>query len=379
MNIKNPFPTTSYIGPEYFCDRKNETKSLITNIRNNQSTTLVAMRRMGKTALIYHTFQALPKKFTCIYVDILPTQNEQEFLNALLTAIAISVPRDTSPGKKIWNFIKGLRPVISFDPVTGNPQLSLNNVHRESSQSIQDVFTFLENLNQPVVIAIDEFQRVTSYPEKNTDAWLRSVIQMLKNIRFIFAGSQRHLMLELFSDPSRPFYRSTAILHFDRIATKEYKEFILHHFHEKKKTISEQLISDILNWSHLHTYYVQLICNRIFAASGKNVTEKIVEQEKMKLLKEQEIVFYQYRELLTRSQWNLLIAIGLEGKVTAPTSAAFIGKYNLGNPATVLQSINSLVQKEMVYYQMPVTASKVYFVYDLLLRRWIEHKFAVNV
>lgn len=336
------------------------------------------MRRMGKTALIHHSFQALPKNFISIYVDILATQNEQEFLNTLLTAVANAVPENTGPGKKIWNFIKALRPVISFEPTTGNPQLSLKSVYSESSRNIQDIFEFLENLNQPVVIAIDEFQQITTYPEKNTDAWLRSVIQMFKNVRFIFSGSQRHLMLELFSDPRHPFYRSTAFVHFDNIPLNDYRGFILHHFNERKKNISDELVNHILDWSLLHTYYVQLICNRIFAVSGKNVTEKIFEQEKIKLLKEQEIIFYQYRELLTRSQWNLLIAIGLEGEVSSPTSANFTRKHQLGNPATVHQSLNSLIQKEMIYYKLTKEGSKRYFIYDLLFRRWIEHKFVVS-
>ncbi|MDO8952609.1 MAG: hypothetical protein Q7U86_08290, partial [Draconibacterium sp.] len=49
-----PFPSVGYYGPAYFCDRVIETETLISNIKGGQSTTLVAIRRIGKTGLIKH-------------------------------------------------------------------------------------------------------------------------------------------------------------------------------------------------------------------------------------------------------------------------------------------------------------------------------------
>jgi len=53
----NPFPTTQYLDPEIFCNRDLEAESIISNITNNSLTTLTAIRRMGKTGLIYHVFE----------------------------------------------------------------------------------------------------------------------------------------------------------------------------------------------------------------------------------------------------------------------------------------------------------------------------------
>ncbi|NOR74559.1 MAG: AAA family ATPase, partial [Draconibacterium sp.] len=210
--LKTPFPSVGYFGPAYFCDRENETETLISNIKGGQSTTLVAIRRIGKTGLIKHLQYRLKEEYICIYTDILPTENSADFLNALATAILNSVPEKTGFGVKIWNFIKSLRPVITFDSLSGEPNVSFNVQAKESEHQIEALFAFLEQQEKQVVFAIDEFQQILDYPEKNMEAWLRTIIQQLRNVVFIFSGSQPHLMNEMFANPSKPFFRSTVFL-----------------------------------------------------------------------------------------------------------------------------------------------------------------------
>lgn len=374
---KNPFPTTLYIGPEYFCDREQETKTLLSNIAGGLSTTVTAIRRMGKTGLIHHVFTRLPKSYLPVYVDILATTDKKDFLNALTSAVVNAIPEETTMGKQIFRFIRSLRPVITYDPLSGMPQVTLEGSKPEIDRNIQTVLTFLENLNKKVVIAIDEFQQILEYPEKNTDAWLRSIIQNLSNVIFLFSGSQNHLMTGLFTNPQKPFFRSTQILHFDAIPLEVYAEFILQQFTSCNKQVDKELVTKILDWTQVHTYYVQVVCNRIFANSGKKVTEHDFRQETQKLLSEQEIVFFQYRDLLTTPQWNLLKAIGMEPDVFAPTSMDFIKKHNLGNPATVLRSLKALETKEMIYHHLTPNGKKSFHIYDLLLKRWIETKYSI--
>jgi len=374
---KNPFPTTLYIGSEYFCDREQETKTLLSNITSGLSTTVTAIRRMGKTGLIHHVFTRLPKNYLPVYVDILATTDKKDFLNALTSAVVNAIPEESTMGKQILRFIRSLRPVITYNPLSGMPQVTLAGSEPETDHNIQSVLAFLENLNKKVVIAIDEFQQILEYPEKNTDAWLRSIIQNLTNVIFLFSGSQNHLMTGLFTNPQRPFYRSTQLLHLEAIPSEVYAEFILQQFISHNKQIDKELITKILDWTQVHTYYVQVVCNRIFANSGKKVTELDFRQETQKLLSEQEIVFFQYRDLLTTPQWNLLKAIGMEPDVFAPTSMDFIKKHNLGNPATVLRSLKALETKEMIYHHLTPDGKKNFHIYDLLLKRWIETKYSI--
>ncbi len=369
-----PFPTVGYYGPKYFCDREKETETLIGNIKGGQSTTLVAIRRIGKTGLIKHLQQKLSNNNICIYADILPTENSSDFLNSLATAILNAVPEKTNIGSKIWSFIKSLRPVITFDSLSGEPNVSFKVQPNESQHHIESLFAFLEMQDKQVIVAIDEFQQILEYPEKNMDAWLRKIIQQLKNVVFIFSGSRQHVMSDMFSNPAKPFFRSTLLMHLEKIKFEAYQKFIAKKFSESGKEINSSTITEILNWTNLHTYYVQLLCNRVFINSKNVITPDLWQHEALKLLKEQEFAFFGYRDILTKQQWKLLKAIAHEGEAFAPTSKEFVQKHVLGSPATVIRSINSLQTKGLIYSQYDEKGVIYYSVYDVLFQRWMQNQ-----
>jgi AAA+ ATPase superfamily predicted ATPase len=370
-----PFPSVGYFGPEFFCDRENETASLVNNIKGGQSTTLVSVRRIGKTGLIKHLQYQLNKDYICIYVDILPTENSIDFLNALATAILNALPEKTSIGSKIWKFIQTLRPVISFDSLSGTPNVSFNVQPKESERQIETLFEFLEQQEKQVVFAIDEFQQILEYPQKNMEAWLRTIIQQLKNIVFIFSGSQPHLMHQMFANPSKPFFRSTVFLQLEKINAAVYQKFIEQKFTDAKKEISDKVVREMLDWANVHTYFVQLLCNRVFIHAKKKVTTETWQNVAVKMLEEQQPLFLGYRDILTGEQWKLLKAIAKEGQAYSLTSKKFVQKFNLGSPATVLRSLKSLQKKSFIYKQFDENGDTFYSVYDVLFQRWIQNQY----
>lgn len=369
-----PFPATGYFGPNYFCDREKETESLLSNVKGGLSTTMVATRRIGKTGLINHLQFKLSEEMICIYCDILSTENSIGFLNSLATAILNSVPEKTNFGQKIWDFIKSMRPIISFDSLSGDPQVSFNVQPKESEHQIEALFSFLENQEKRVLIAIDEFQQILNYPEKSMEARLHTIIQQLKNVVFIFSGSQPHLMSDMFANPAKPFYRSTSFLKLEKLDFKVYRQFIFEKFTENKKAIDLETIVEILNWTNIHTFYVQFLCNRVFINSNAKINSDTWRQEAIKILNEYEYVFFGYRNLLTKQQWNLLKSIAHEGQVFAITSKDFVQKYKLGSPSTVNRSVISLLQKELIFSQYNQEGKMYYSVYDVFFQRWIQNQ-----
>lgn len=366
-----PFPTTGYFGGEYFCDRTEELESLKRNVRGGSSTTLVALRRMGKTALIKHLQNELKKDYLGLYVDILPTESMHDLLNSLATGVARMESEHSRMGTQIWKFLKSLRPAISYDYLSGMPTLTLNQTPDESLRSIEEIFAFLERQPKSVIVAIDEFQQILNYQEKNVDAWLRTRILELQNVHFVFSGSQQHLINELFADPSRPFYRSTQFLKLEKISREEYHSFISTKFTESSRFIDDATIDSVLDWTMGYTYYVQLLCNRIFLSAGKKVHKDLWKEEAMRLLKEQEFMFYSYRDGLTVSQWNLLKAVARDGVVRQPTSQDFASRHHLGTSATVVRSLKTLQKKDLVFVDRDSGGRIYYGVYDVLFSRWI--------
>jgi len=193
----------------------------------------------------------------------------------------------------------------------------------------------------------------------------------LRNISFIFSGSQQHLMTDLFTNPARPFFRSTSLLKIGKINAEIYSKFILKQFKKQAISISKETVAEMLDWTHLHTWYVQLLCNRVFLSTENSVTSESWKEEAVKILKEQEFVFYGYREMLTKAQWGLLKAIAREITVFQPTSSAFISRHQLGNASTVLQSLRSLIDKELVYRELNENGETYYGIYDILLGQWL--------
>ncbi len=369
----NPFPVTGYMGPATFCNREKEIALLRNNIRRGLNTTLFSIRRLGKTGLIQHLFHTITNSKTAtIYVDVLGTANLREFAGSLATAIFKRFPDTKSPGRMIIDYIKSLRPVISYDGLSGQPEVSFEvQAPRQSEKTIQQIFQFLDKQNIKVVFAIDEFQQVLSYPEKNVEAILRSCIQQLKNTRFIFSGSNQQMMHEIFNSAKRPFFASCFNMHLDYISNEDYAAFIGAMFVKNKRRISEEAIEFILDWTLGHTYYTQFLCNYTYSMSHKNTGISEVRQAALGIHQQNESNYFLYRNLLSEAQWLLLTAIAKETRLHQAHSAKFIKAHGLGTSSMVTRGIEALLNKEMIFHNS--SAEKPYYeVYDKFLMRWLQ-------
>lgn len=373
MKIRNPFHLKGYMGSEYFCNREEETNKLIMNAENGVNTTLLSVRRIGKTGLLQHVFEQIKnekKDFKCIYVDIYATQNVAELTNTIASAVLKVFPR--SFGKKMTEALKGFSPTLSYDPLSGQPEMSFSYTKpQQQEQSLKGLFDFVERQKHPVLVAFDEFQQISDYSETNVEAMLRSIVQSLNNVSFIFSGSHQHILSEIFTQTNRPFFASTQLLYLRAIGEQDYATFIKKQFESYNKNINAEAINFILSWTKRHTYYTQALCNKVFALSKKNIKIEHVKEAAHHLLEEQEQVFFQYRNLLTRAQWQLLEAIAKEGQLYHPTAQDFIFQYELGSPAAVKRSLNSLMNKEMIF-KTETPDQNYYQVYNCFLSRWLE-------
>lgn len=370
----NPFPVTTYISSNYFCNRELELKTLFKNSQNGLHSSLFAQRRIGKTGLIKHFFNQISsnKATKCLYIDIFSTQNQAEFTKILSNEIFHTFPPSKSIGRKFMEAIQSFRPVLSYDSLSGTPELSLDIADDKTKEkSIQEIFRFLDSQQTPLVIAIDEFQQITEYPEKNTEALLRSIMQQMQNITFVFCGSNMRLMNEMFHNAKRPFYASCQSMYLGKIAETDYATFIKRHFEHAKRSITDESIAFILDWTCRHTYYTQYLCNQVFASDIAQIDLAHTQHVCKAILDQEQMVFFQYKKLLTADQWNLLIAVAKEQKVTQPYANSFISKYRLKSSANVKRSLESLLEKEMIYSE--TTATETYFeVYDKFLMRFLQ-------
>lgn len=240
VKISNPFVISGYVSPQYFCDRETETATLTKQIENGNNVALISTRRLGKTGLIKNYFEqeTIKNNYNTFFIDIYSTKNLRDFVYAFSKEILNTLkPRGKKAIEQFWNSVRSIQAGISFDPF-GNPTfgLQLGDI-RYSQTTLDEIFKYLEDSEMPCIVAIDEFQQITNYPEKNIEAILRTHIQHCKNTHFIFAGSQRHIMGNMFTSPSRPFYQSVSMMHLEPIAIDKYVDFAKQQFKSYLKTL----------------------------------------------------------------------------------------------------------------------------------------------
>ncbi len=372
-NTNNPFPVMDYVSPEYFCDRKEEVKKITSTFENGRNVTLISVRRLGKTVLLKHLLKIISKNKTTrvLYIDILPTENLSDFIKTLSDAIIHDERTRRGFLAKISKLISGIKGKLVFDDVSGIPSVEVNVDDEKTGELfLKKIFEYLAEQKEKYIIAIDEFQQIVNYPEKNLEAILRTQIQHQHKDNFIFSGSSKHTLISMFSDYGRPFYQSSDILELSRINIEIYAKFIRKHFKKRNKEIEINTIkSQITNYNN-HTFYVQYFFNRLFEKSEETITQKDIDVVSIEIIKEREYVFYNYRNLLSRLHFNILIAIAKEGGVTKINSGAFLYKYKLGQPSSVSSAVKILIEKEMIYFE-----DNKYQIYDVYFEKWLAMMF----
>lgn len=368
----NPFLIAGYYSPDYFCDREQETEQIINALYNGRNLTLIAPRRMGKTGLIKHAFYKLHERqpdIITLYFDIYSTQNLNEFVQAFASTVLGSL--DSVPQKaiaRISQFIKSCRPVFTLDELSGMPEVSIDIAPEKEEVTLKEIFSYLLSSEKRCYIAIDEFQQITEYPEKGIEALLRSYIQFLPNIHFIFAGSRQHVMQDMFLSAKRPFYQSTQTMTVGCIDQEAYFDFAASWFNSRGLTLDKETFNSIYDEFEGHTWYIQAILNRLYGYSDNPDLDK-VSCALREIVAENE---YGYQNLLaayTPGAIRLVKAIARERVVREINAGSFISKYKLKAASSVNASLRTLTKMETVY-----RTENGYIVYDRFFAIWLRQQ-----
>ena len=205
----NPFVLSPAIPDEFFCDRQNESASLLKSINNQENIVLISPRRVGKTGLIYHCFNQpeIRDNYITVSIDILHTTSFQELIKELGAAVFNTVAKRSEKLTKLFvATLRSLSGSFGLDPMYLTPTFDVKLGQINAPEyTLEEIFAYLEKADKPCIVAIDEFQQITKYQEKNIEALLRGHIQKMTNTHFIFAGSERRLMNEMFFSEKRPF------------------------------------------------------------------------------------------------------------------------------------------------------------------------------
>jgi len=378
--MDNPFYITGVIPEPYFCDRGHETDWMVRTLVNRAHILLTSPRRMGKTQLIYHVYDQpeIKDSYYSFYVDIFPTTSLHEFILFLGKEIYSSlVPRGRSALDSFLSILKSISGSLRYDPVIGMPSfdLRLGDIH-SPELTLQEIFSYLENADKPCIFAIDEFQQIARYPEKNVEALLRSYIQKMNNCLFIYAGSERHILENMFNSPAKPFYNSAEQMHLDRIRKEVYTGFAEQKYREAGRCILPEAAALAYDMFEGHTYYVHNLLHDAFAylPGDKVVDEADIRLILDNILERRENSFATALNQLNYQQKETLVAIAKEGNASGVTSVSFIKKHALRSPSSVQYALSVLLDRQLVTYHNE-GRNKVYSVSDRFLEKWIRKSY----
>ena len=372
MIVQNPFVVGKYLSDRYFCDRLEETEFLRKQIRNGRNVALISPRRIGKSGLIQHFFHQpdVQSDFYLFFVDIYATTSLGEFVYTLGKEIYEQLkPKSTQWKEKFFQVISSFRMGFKLDAMSGAPtfDLGLGDIQTPTI-TLDEIFAYIEEADKPCIIAIDEFQQIGEYAEKNVEALLRTKIQRCTKAQFIFSGSKRHVMSNMFNSPAKPFYQSAICMGLEPIPIGVYTDFAIRLFNEHGRQVERNVVESVWQRFDGYTWFVQMMMNELFALTPQGGICQIamIPEARRNVMMSQEGSYKDLLSNLPPKQKMVLQAISKEGIAQNITSSKFIKKYNLGSASTVQSAVKLLLKNDLL-----TRTDNGYRVYDYFFSDWL--------
>jgi hypothetical protein len=367
----NPFKYGMVVSGKDFCGRKVLLKQICDHIISSQRLVILGERRIGKTSAVCEAVNRC-KNARMLYVDLLGIKSVDGMCRRILKAILV---QEQKKGwfEKIVKTLAHLRPSISVDPVTSLPTVSFDSSIELKADSIPEVFNLIESLGkkQILVVVFDEFQDILNLEDaQEALALLRGEIQFQGKTSFIFVGSIRHKMEEIFTNHDSPFFKSAITFSLDPLPYEEFSKFLKNRFSQEHRKVDDKVLEKAFQIAENIPGDIQQLCGCIWEiTSEKEIIGINKLKNAMELVFAREQKSYEsYIRLLTNIQFKVLTAIAKSGGRQV-FSAAFMKPSGFTNPSTVRRAVNRLLQLNILF-----ESSGEYRFVNPFFRAWIIYQ-----
>ena len=338
-----------------FIGREEEIRQLRMNFEEGINTILISPRRWGKTSLVKKVCREVNReRVITVFVDIFKCKTEYEFYNTLIEAVL----KQTATKAELWmdnarDFIARLTPKISVSPEP-NSEFALSLGITPKTHTPEEILQLAESIaerkGKRIVICIDEFQQIGEMPDTlSIQKRLRSIWQHQKMVSYCLFGSKKHTMMTVFQKRNMPLYQFGDFKFLGTIPTAKWTEYIVSHFADRYRRISEEHASEICSMVQNHSSYVQQLSWIIFSLidEGECVEERHLKAGINSLLNSQEQLFMQQIEPLTAYQMNFLRCI-VAGHHENFGDEEIRENFDLGSVSNITRLKAALVEKDLV-------------------------------
>ncbi len=346
-----PFKFGEIVTGKHFTNREDEIAKLQSNFISLQNTIIISPRRYGKSSLVKEAAERFVKEekgFVFCFFDLMYIYSEEEFYNKFATTILRASSNKVEEFLQlVRNLIKGAR--VTINTGTGEPALEFGiNYINDNIETILNLpQTIARRKKKKIIICIDEFQNIPRFEqhEKLQDR-LRATWQHHQNVGYVLFGSKKTMMMEIFNNTSRPFYKFGELIYLNRIKPDRLKEYVQQTFRLTGKEISEEICDRIIDTVENHPYYLQQFARNIWLLSGKRVTDADFFGAKQALRSENMNLYNEILEDMTNYQVSFLKA--LLNNEEHLYSTEVIHTYKLGSSANIRRMYNSFIKKGII-------------------------------
>lgn len=370
--MKNPFLYGQSVEGEHFCNRIKELADIASHISSAQNLFIYSNRRLGKTSLVREALRRLSKdKMTApIFIDMERVTSRGQFVEVYARAIA-KVVTEFEKLEKVRDFFRSIIPKFEFTP-EGEVSVSVEFARDKSaiSRCLDEIMDLPQKLAEKykkrVVVVFDEFQEIEQLNGGDFEKYLRSFIQHHQDVCYIFMGSKTSVIIEMFNDPKRAFYRSAAVYPLKNIPVKEIEKYVVSRFITSGKKISKESAYNLVRLAKGLPYYVQMLGWYVWELCEHEVKVCNLEEGVEELIRSQSELYRAWHDSSTLNQRAVLGALSMEAEIF---SQDVILNYGLGSVSTAQSAVKSLVKKGLVCKE-----ESKYWLVDPFFAMWLNKR-----
>ena len=373
--MKNPFSYTGIVKGKAFCNRETEQTELLGFIRGSQNILLYSHRRYGKSSLIFKLFERLDRQrpqFGTLYVELYGTLSEKDFVAAILTSLSQIESRLEKLAQLVRGAIQSVKFGLSIDPISNSPGISISFDSSYDEAVLSNALGLLGSFSKSrkLLVVFDEFQEIANYKQAGFEKRLRAIIQQHDNISYIFCGSKRHILNEIFSNQNRAFYKLAQSYPLSKIETSQYVSWAKNLFGKSGRKIGAEFIEEIVLRCENHPMYVQQFLFYLWEQKNTTISRETVDEIELKVLQTSQNEYLNLWDSLTLNQKKTLKLIILTGGKDIFYASA-LQSADLKAGSQVTRSLEKLVGSDIVL------KNNYYKIQDVMFKNWI-HKYLLK-
>lgn len=374
--MDNPFKYGGVVRGPHFADRMTELDELTREMKSLGRIFLVSPRRYGKTCLLFNLIDRLGKlKMPAAYIDLNAHPDLKSFAAALTTETARALETNKEKLIKLVSEFQRLRPNVSVGADGSlSVGLEVSDHEKDPLAAVLEGLDHAERLaskkRKKLVVIIDEFSDLAKYDGQILEKALRSEIQKHEHVGYLMSGSKQSVMLAMVQERSRPFYKLGRIMELGPIPRDVYTKFIKGWLKKGGYQTKKKDLEKIFSLGQDVPYNIQRLCHTLWelARTRKKITPALIKKLPEIIVRQDSPHYELLWQTATQLQRALLIALSME-KEAGPFSKEFMLKYGIGPPSSIKASLDSLVNKGILYKSVKGS----YLFSDAFMPYWIDY------